>query len=255
MTASTDKYYWMQFYHQQQQQQQSLMDGHGHGHDLAPPIEGFSDDHASTVMMMRTTDHTPTDPATTMMASESTMNMMMLSPTSSYTSSSGQLTPKGNASKPIRRRSRASKRTPTTLLNANTTNFRALVQQFTGCPSTTTMPSSSLGVHKGPITLNFQQGNKQIIQHNTTTRIMPSQFGSRSRHHNQVPETFPWQKEQQDHQIPQQQQSGYHVLPNSGNNSSRPTTSMDVSADHGLLVDNDFSLHDLTVNTFSNDTF
>ncbi|CAL0334916.1 unnamed protein product [Lupinus luteus] len=75
-----------------------------------------------------------------------------------------------NVSKPIRRRSRASKRTPTTLLNANTTNFRALVQQFTGCPSTT---MSSLGVHKGPITLNFKHGSSR--QH----------IGARS-DHNQV---------------------------------------------------------------------
>ncbi|MBA0769876.1 hypothetical protein Gotri_018567 [Gossypium trilobum] len=36
---------------------------------------------------------------------------------------------------PVRRRSRASRRTPTTLLNTDTTNFRAMVQQFTGGPS------------------------------------------------------------------------------------------------------------------------
>lgn len=62
-----------------------------------------------------------------------------------------QLTaPKGGPSKPIRRRSRASKKTPTTLLNANANNFRALVQQFTGCPL-------SLGNRRGPINLNFAQ--------------------------------------------------------------------------------------------------
>ncbi|KAL2316524.1 hypothetical protein Fmac_030400 [Flemingia macrophylla] len=46
-----------------------------------------------------------------------------------------QLSPEGRVSKPIRRRSRASRRTPTTLLNTDTTNFRAMVQQFTGAPS------------------------------------------------------------------------------------------------------------------------
>ncbi|XP_030550627.1 VQ motif-containing protein 22 [Rhodamnia argentea] len=56
-------------------------------------------------------------------------------------------------SKPTRRRSRASKKTPTTILNANTTNFRALVQQFTGCPST----SISFGsTHRcSPLNLSF----------------------------------------------------------------------------------------------------
>ncbi|XP_020234334.1 VQ motif-containing protein 22 [Cajanus cajan] len=46
-----------------------------------------------------------------------------------------QLSPEGRVSKPMRRRSRASRRTPTTLLNTDTTNFRAMVQQFTGAPS------------------------------------------------------------------------------------------------------------------------
>ncbi|KAL9663238.1 hypothetical protein QQ045_028077 [Rhodiola kirilowii] len=37
--------------------------------------------------------------------------------------------------KPARKRSRASRRTPTTLLSTDTSNFRAMVQQFTGGPS------------------------------------------------------------------------------------------------------------------------
>ncbi|KAK2442530.1 hypothetical protein QL285_013719 [Trifolium repens] len=48
--------------------------------------------------------------------------------------SATNLGPEGRVSKPIRRRSRASRRTPTTLLNTDTTNFRAMVQQFTGGP-------------------------------------------------------------------------------------------------------------------------
>uniref|UniRef100_A0A7C9DNK8 VQ domain-containing protein n=1 Tax=Opuntia streptacantha TaxID=393608 RepID=A0A7C9DNK8_OPUST len=47
-----------------------------------------------------------------------------------------QLGPEGRVTKPARRRTRASRRTPTTLLNTDTTNFRAMVQQFTGGPST-----------------------------------------------------------------------------------------------------------------------
>ncbi|KAL2458278.1 VQ motif-containing protein motif-containing protein 22-like [Forsythia ovata] len=41
----------------------------------------------------------------------------------------------GRVSRPMRRRSRASRRTPITLLNTDTSNFRAMVQQFTGGPS------------------------------------------------------------------------------------------------------------------------
>ncbi|MED6213050.1 hypothetical protein PIB30_089499 [Stylosanthes scabra] len=52
--------------------------------------------------------------------------------------------PEGRVSKPIRRRSRASRRTPTTLLNTDTTNFRAMVQQFTGAPFAAT-PSTASG--------------------------------------------------------------------------------------------------------------
>ncbi|KAE8673055.1 hypothetical protein F3Y22_tig00111812pilonHSYRG00018 [Hibiscus syriacus] len=51
-------------------------------------------------------------------------------------SSGGRLSLEGGrVGKPARKRSRASRRTPTTLLNTDTTNFRAMVQQFTGNPS------------------------------------------------------------------------------------------------------------------------
>lgn len=69
-----------------------------------------------------------------------------------------QLSPEGRVSKPARRRSRASRRTPTTLLNTDTTNFRAMVQQFTGGPSA---PFGSAGPHHpggpGPTTFSFGQ--------------------------------------------------------------------------------------------------
>lgn len=70
---------------------------------------------------------------------------------SPLSSSSGGLFPRASIGKP--RRSRASKKAAaTTLLTADATNFRALVQQFTGCHSG---PPS----HKGPINLNFEQYN------------------------------------------------------------------------------------------------
>ncbi|XP_010466483.1 PREDICTED: VQ motif-containing protein 22-like [Camelina sativa] len=52
------------------------------------------------------------------------------------TSIDSRLSPEtGRVTKPARRRSRASRRTPTTLLNTDTSNFRAMVQQYTGGPS------------------------------------------------------------------------------------------------------------------------
>jgi hypothetical protein len=50
--------------------------------------------------------------------------------------------------KPARRRSRASRRAPVTLLNTDTANFRAMVQQFTGIPAP---PAGAFG---GPV-INF----------------------------------------------------------------------------------------------------
>ncbi|KAM7271846.1 hypothetical protein ACFE04_031060 [Oxalis oulophora] len=74
----------------------------------------------------------------------------------SSTTSDELSSPKSCLSKPvIRRRSRISKKTPITLLNANRNNFRALVQEFTGCPT----PSSLLKA-KGPINLCFEIGKK-----------------------------------------------------------------------------------------------
>ncbi|KAJ8543409.1 hypothetical protein K7X08_005932 [Anisodus acutangulus] len=52
----------------------------------------------------------------------------------------------GRVSKPIRKRSRASRRTPTTVLNTDTANFRAMVQQFTGGP---VAPFASQGAYLG----------------------------------------------------------------------------------------------------------
>jgi len=50
------------------------------------------------------------------------------------------------AGKPARRRSRASRRAPVTLLNTDTANFRAMVQQFTGIPAP---PAGAFGA--GPV--------------------------------------------------------------------------------------------------------
>lgn len=70
-------------------------------------------------------------------------------------STSSSLCPEGRVSKPIRRRSRASRRTPTTLLNTDTANFRAMVQQFTGGPVNSLYPSGT--------NFNLGMGNSQQI--------------------------------------------------------------------------------------------
>ncbi|KAL6196941.1 hypothetical protein ACLB2K_032554 [Fragaria x ananassa] len=86
-------------------------------------------------------------------------------PSSASYNNGGQLTPTGSIAKPIRRRSRVSKKTPITLLNANANNFRALVQQFTGCAASST--PNSFGNQKGPINLSFgvnsSAGNSSVV--------------------------------------------------------------------------------------------
>lgn len=71
----------------------------------------------------------------------SDMNQILPPPiaaTSFADSRSSNLTPDhGRISKPLRRRSRASRRNPTTLFNTDTSNFRSMVQRFTGAPIST----------------------------------------------------------------------------------------------------------------------
>ncbi|XVE72385.1 hypothetical protein DITRI_Ditri11bG0035200 [Diplodiscus trichospermus] len=102
-------------------------------------------------------------------------------------SSGGHLSPEGRVGKPVRRRSRASRRTPTTLLNTDTTNFRAMVQQFTGGPSAPFAPGGNPG---GP-NFGFSFGGRQA-------HVNPSSF--------MVPSAgFQLQYQQQQQQPPQQQ--------------------------------------------------
>lgn len=227
MTATAADDPCMQFY-----QQQPLMDGIM---ALDPSIEELMD-----ATMSSSSDGTSLSPNNSQNTTVSGHN---------------QLTPKGGTFKPIRKRSRASKRTPTTLLKANTSNFRALVQQFTGNPTTTAM---SLSIHKGPITLNFQQNKQHNIHHHRhhtkrTTRAMPP-FGTISCSNHQI--SIPWQRQAEQVPMQEQQISGYRLeqavmkssnfVPTSGNSYS----CMD---DGFLFANNDFSLHELNANTISSD--
>lgn len=61
----------------------------------------------------------------------------------------------GRVGKAARRRSRSSRRAPVTLLNTDTSNFRAMVQQFTGIPSGPYGPAGAGGA--GPV-ISFGAG-------------------------------------------------------------------------------------------------
>lgn len=105
-----------------------------------------------------------------------TSSSMLNSPIGSGNSSAntGHLSPEGRVSKPIRRRSRASRRTPTTLLNTDTTNFRAMVQQFTGGPSA---PFASGAHHGAPPNFGFALGPNRQAHHHPAMMLPPTGHG------------------------------------------------------------------------------
>ncbi|XP_021314013.1 VQ motif-containing protein 22 [Sorghum bicolor] len=81
----------------------------------------------------------------------------------------------GRVGKPARRRSRASRRAPVTLLNTDTSNFRAMVQQFTGIPSG---PYGPAGPGGGPV-ISFGGGGggaadygPQLVRPSPTSAVM-----------------------------------------------------------------------------------
>ncbi|KAF3445076.1 hypothetical protein FNV43_RR14769 [Rhamnella rubrinervis] len=112
MSSSSE---WMHFYNQNFSGQPSQLPL-THHLPSSGPILGSGNDRVSDATVVTTTST-----ATPLGSGNS-------SPTN-------HLSPDGRVSKPARKRSRASRRTPTTLLNTDTTNFRAMVQQFTGGPS------------------------------------------------------------------------------------------------------------------------
>ncbi|KAM3694228.1 hypothetical protein ACJW31_07G044200 [Castanea mollissima] len=187
-----------------------------------------------------------------MAVTTSVTNSTMVSPNSS-SGNNGRLTPKG-VSKPIRRRSRASKKTPTTLLNANTNNFRALVQQFTGCPSA----SISFSNQRGPVNLDFGKGREE--NQRVVTSVM-GPFGnnyyyqhqqSQSPQHHQLVERHQHQQFQQ--QQLQEQQSMYSfgnisndVFVATSSNNSR----LNMEGVNGFALEDNVSVHELTMNSFS----
>ncbi|XP_039146060.1 VQ motif-containing protein 22-like [Dioscorea cayenensis subsp. rotundata] len=87
----------------------------------------------------------------------------------------------GRVGKSPRRRSRASRKAPTTLLNTDTTNFRAMVQQFTGIPSA---PYSSSAIQtNGPPFINFGLGINDTINF-TNHAHQPHYFNNNNNNNN-----------------------------------------------------------------------
>ncbi|XP_042520889.1 VQ motif-containing protein 22-like [Macadamia integrifolia] len=148
----------------------------------------------------------PTSSALYGRASDSTVVTSVSTPVTGNSTLMGtgatHLNAEGRVAKPSRRRSRASRKAPTTLLNTDTTNFRAMVQQFTGVPSApfTTGPHQT-----GPANFNFGLGNG-LQQHNLNTAsiIAPPPSG--------------YHLQQQ--QFQQQQQQQYMISMNNNNNNS-----------------------------------
>ncbi|XWS30944.1 hypothetical protein CRYUN_Cryun23aG0034500 [Craigia yunnanensis] len=119
-------------------------------------------------------------------------------------SSGGHLSPEGRVGKPVRRRSRASRRTPTTLLNTDTTNFRAMVQQFTGGSSA---PFAPVG-HSGGPNFGFGFGGRQPHVNPSSLMVPPAGFQLQ----------YQQQQPQQQHQLVQHQNQPYLFSLHNNNN-------------------------------------
>ncbi|KAI4305529.1 hypothetical protein L6164_028893 [Bauhinia variegata] len=152
---------------------------------------------------------------------------------SSTTTATRHLSPEGRVSKPVRRRSRASRRTPTTLLNTDTANFRAMVQQFTGGPSGPFAPTASVAAADLQ-NLGFGLGSRDL----SPARLMVS-----------APSGFQLRQQQQLYQQQQQQLQNQHIFGINSSNSNREggenmffqRLSNDPRPDHGrFLMDGRF---------------
>ncbi|KAL8200173.1 hypothetical protein R6Q57_011512 [Mikania cordata] len=93
--------------------------------------------------------------------------------------------------KPIRRRSRTSRKTPVTILNASPNDFRALVQRFTGCDSKDNEASASaVGLPKGPVNIDF--GRNDATESSSRYTYFDNQATSSLLTHDQVQPVGGW---------------------------------------------------------------
>ncbi|XP_020208809.1 homeobox protein B-H2 [Cajanus cajan] len=197
---------WLQFYNQ----------------SLTPPIPNTTTTIATTTVIAAT-------------------NPLSDMPNSSPTSSA-HLSPEGRVAKPTRRRSRASRRTPTTLLNTDTTNFRAMVQQFTGGPSAGFAGAPSTAPQALPNLMGFGFPTRPLTP---TTLVMSSSPPPISYQHLQQQQHQHHQ--QQQHMFQQQNQNQqYNLYGGGGDNmffqrlsNNNPPTSNVVSNDRDGVVNMD----------------
>lgn len=172
MSTPTD---WVQFY-----------SGASH---LAPPGRATSSSHSPDAAAVGSASSPSSPPAAG----------------SASTHGGGHLTPEGRVAKPIRRRSRASRRTPTTLLNTDTSNFRAMVQQFTGGPSA---PFTGGSQHHNGAVQGFGFG--QRMNPSSAVTVQPPMYHLQY-HHPPPP------------QQPQYQHQNYMFTLNDGGNTNNNT--------------------------------
>ncbi|KAL8107510.1 hypothetical protein AgCh_024063 [Apium graveolens] len=158
--ASTDHHQWLHYYQQTTAASANPAVITSVGGGTCPGF-GFSDTDSTIVTTSFTTNNTSSPSKSTSLGNNT----------------DAHLNPQGSLGKPIRRRSRAPRRNPTTLLNASTSNFRSLVQQFTGCQNT---KGSAFGSRKGPVNLSFSmpgnQNDHQIISTSSEIASVGSEY-------------------------------------------------------------------------------
>lgn len=159
-------------------------------------------------------------------------------------------------SKPIRRRSRASKKTPTTLLNANAKNFRALVQKFTGCPNNSNI---SLANQKGPVNLNFGLKNATPIAEPFRNQSSQPELEVPPQNHQrqQQQQQRSYFQENNNYNMGQDHQSAYSSLSSTMTSDVffNPITSMNASSvtemySNGFVMDKDLSVNEFSQSGF-----
>ncbi|KAK9156230.1 hypothetical protein Sjap_003710 [Stephania japonica] len=166
---------------------------------------------------------------------------------STSTMAPAALSPEGRVSKPPRRR-RASRAAPTTLLNTDTTNFRAMVQQFTGVPSAAFTFGTSTTTHHGQMSgpsLSFglaqqQQQQQQHMNVGVGPRHQQSGYSNyiaNNRYQQQQPRFY--SQQQQQYVFPFNSGGGENIVGygmSDGGTTSARANNMEMSSD-GYVMD------------------
>ncbi|XP_031499220.1 VQ motif-containing protein 22-like [Nymphaea colorata] len=134
---------WMEFYHR------NLGLGRAPGAPVQPPLSARVSD-----AMAVTTTMTMPDLASPQRSAVPAGSSVASANSGAALNANSHLGAEGRVAKAPRKRTRVSKRAPTTLLNTDTHNFRAMVQQFTGGPSAHLFT----GYQTGGSNLNFGYG-------------------------------------------------------------------------------------------------